>query len=151
MAVPGRARGGEHRIMTTIHHPLDHLVQTANNWLAEVRDEFGTDDTDFVYRVTRAWLHAVRDRLPVVESAHFAAQLPDVLRGIYFEGWRPSDVPIRRSLMGVVEDVAASARITPADVPKVLWAVSEAMDRRLSNLDKVLASVPSDIRDLLRP
>ena len=82
----------------TTHHPLDHLVHTANAWLADVRAEFGTDDTDFAYRATRAWLHAVRDLLPVAESAHFAAQLPDILRGVYFDGWRPAEVPVRHQL-----------------------------------------------------
>lgn len=133
----------------TRHRPLDHLTNAANSWLAEVRSEFGTDDTDFAYRVTRAWLHALRDRLPVIESAHFAAQLPDVLRGVYYDGWRPADVPIRCDVGQFVRDVALAARITPPEVPKVLWAVSDAMNRRLTNLDKTLETVPADIRALL--
>ena len=135
----------------TSHRPLDHLLTAASPWLAEVRREFGTDDADFAYRVTRAWLHAVRDRLPVIESAHFAAQLPDVLRGVYYDGWKPADVPIRCDVEQFVRDVALAARITPPEVPKVLWAVSDAMSRRLTNLDKTLQGVPSDIRALLNP
>ncbi|HEU5268941.1 MAG TPA: DUF2267 domain-containing protein [Jatrophihabitans sp.] len=135
----------------TTHHPLDHLMQTANVWLAEIRDEFDTDDNDFVYRVTRAWLHALRDRLPVAESAHFAAQLPDVLRGVYYDGWRPSEVPVRCHPEQFVRDVTAAARITPAELTKVFGSVSDVMDRRLTNLDKVLGSVPAEIRVLLRP
>ena len=133
----------------TRHRPLDHLMTAANSWLAEVRTEFGTDDSDFAYRVTRAWLHALRDRLPVIESAHFAAQLPDVLRGVYYDGWKPAEVPIRIDVGQFVRDVALAARITPPEVPKVLWAVSDAMSRRLTNLDKTLGTVPADIRALL--
>jgi len=99
------------------HHPLDHLMQTANVWLAEVRDEFDTGDADFTYRVTRAWLHALRDRLPVAESAHFAAQLPDVLRGVYYDGWRPAEVSIRCHPEQFIRDAAASARVAPGDLP----------------------------------
>ena len=133
------------------HHPLDHLMQTANVWLAEVRDEFDTRDADFAYRATRAWLHALRDLLPVAESAHFAAQLPDVLRGVYYDGWRPAEVPIRCHPDQFIRDAAASARVAPGDLPKVFGAVSDVMDRRLTNLDKVLGSVPAEIRVLIRP
>lgn len=134
----------------TQHH-LDHALQTARAWLAEVQGEFETDDSEFAYRITRAWLHLVRDRLPVIESAHFAAQLPDLLRGVYYEGWQPSAVPVRRHVEDLVRDFAAAARIGPAEVPKVLWAVSDALNRRLTNLDKTLEPMAADVRALLRP
>jgi uncharacterized protein (DUF2267 family) len=133
------------------HHPLDRAVQTATTWLADVRAEFGTDDSEFAYRVTKAWLHAVRDRLPVIESAHFAAQLPDLLRGVYYEGWQPSAVPIKCHVEDFVRDFAEAARITPIEVPKVLWAVSDALNHRMTNIDKMLDPMPADIRALLRP
>jgi uncharacterized protein (DUF2267 family) len=137
--------------MTNTTHPMDHAVHTANTWLADVRAEFNTEDTEFAYRVTRAWLHAVRDRLPVVESAHFAAQLPDLLRGVYYDGWHPSAVPIRVHALDFVRRFADEARITPAEVPKALWAVSDALDHRLTSLAKVLELMPAEIRVLLRP
>ena len=52
---------------------LDHSIEKANAWLAEVAREFGTEDRPFAYRVTRAWMHALRDRLPVSVAAHLAA------------------------------------------------------------------------------
>ena len=41
----------------------------------------------------RAVLHAMRDRLTVDETAHFAAQLPMLVKGVYYDGWDPSRVP----------------------------------------------------------
>ncbi|MEU7591070.1 DUF2267 domain-containing protein [Micromonospora sp. NPDC049230] len=47
------------------------------------------------YAALRTVLHLLRDRLPVDESVEFAQQLPVLVRGIYFDGWVPSDVPIK--------------------------------------------------------
>jgi uncharacterized protein (DUF2267 family) len=115
-----------------------------------VAAEFETDDALFVYRVTRAWLHAVRDRLPVVEVAPLGAQLPDLLRGVYYDGWSPRPAVERVHVEEFVARYADEAGVARIDVPKILWAVSDALDRRLSNLPKVLDCVPADIRELLR-
>ena len=65
---------------------LDHSIDKAAAWLTEVAGEFGTDDRRFAYRVTRAWMHALWDRLPVPVAAHLAAQLPELLRGVFYDG-----------------------------------------------------------------
>ena len=69
---------------------LDHATQSAHTWVCDVAREFDTEDREFAYRVLRAWLHTLRDRLTVQASAHFAAQLPDLIRGIFYAGWNPS-------------------------------------------------------------
>jgi hypothetical protein len=38
---------------------LDQSIAKTNAWLAETADEFGTEDRQFTYRVTRAWVHAL--------------------------------------------------------------------------------------------
>jgi uncharacterized protein (DUF2267 family) len=73
---------------------IDRSVEKANVWLKELAEDLGTDDRKFAYRVLRAYLHAVRDRLMVDEAAQLAAQLPELVRGIYYEGWVPSRTPM---------------------------------------------------------
>ena len=72
---------------------LDSTMQTPHTWINDVAREFDTEDREFAYRVLRAWLHTLRDRLTVEASAHFAAQLPDLIRGIFFICWIASTVP----------------------------------------------------------
>ncbi len=69
----------------------DHATHTAHMWVNDVAKD--TDDREFAYRVLRAWLHTLRDRLTIEASAHFAAQLPDLLRGVVYGGWNPSAFP----------------------------------------------------------
>ncbi|MET7879260.1 DUF2267 domain-containing protein [Micromonospora sp. DT68] len=62
-------------------------IESAYGWPKERRNQS--------YAALRTVLHLLRDRLPVNESVEFAQQLPVLVRGIYFDGWNPSDVPIK--------------------------------------------------------
>ncbi|CCH18398.1 DUF2267 domain-containing protein [Micromonospora lupini] len=62
-------------------------IETAYGWPKERRNQS--------YAALRTVLHLLRDRLAVNESVEFAQQLPVLVRGIYFDGWNPSDVPIK--------------------------------------------------------
>lgn len=78
---------------------FDETLHATNTWLHEISSRMGWDDRHKAYRLLRICLHTLRDRLPVTSSAKLAAQLPMLLRGIFYEGWRPASVPKRvRSL-----------------------------------------------------
>lgn len=81
--------------MTTSEVPLiERSARITRQWLVELADELGRpDDLRYALRVLRGFLHTLRDRLPVPETAHLGAQLPETLRGVYYEEWRPSEVP----------------------------------------------------------
>src|SRR5659263_201271 len=79
-------------------------------WLNDLAEQLGTDDHRQAYRVLRAYLHALRDRLPVDEAAQLAAQLPELIRGIYYEGWNPSSTTVRyRDLADFLDRISADA------------------------------------------
>ncbi|EWM19139.1 DUF2267 domain-containing protein [Kutzneria sp. 744] len=132
---------------------FDHAVHTANEWVRDVADEFDTDDRPFAYRVLRAWLHTLRDRLTVEASAHLTAQLPELLRGIYYEGWDPTAVPHRFDAKGYESRFARDANISVQDVHRAAPAVTAVAQRRLSpgQVSKTLDQLPEDVRTLLRP
>jgi uncharacterized protein (DUF2267 family) len=128
--------------------PLGHAQDTAHQWLNLIADRLGTTDRQFTYRVLRVWLHLVRDRLTVDGAAHLAAQLPGVLRGVFYEGWVPSGVPVRFDAAWFTEAFACDAGVSPADVPGLAATVFNALDSLFSRgqLDHVLAAMPADLR-----
>ncbi len=97
---------------------IDRSVEKAHVWLNDMAEELGTDDRQFAYRALRASLHAIRDRLPVEEAAQLAAQMPLLIRGIYYENWRPAATPmtyrdIDSFLERVTEEGGSPARRRP--------------------------------------
>lgn len=137
--------------MTTKGDNFQYALNTANTWLAEVCGEFATDDRRFGYRVLRAWLHALRDRLTIDSAAKFGAQLPELLRGVYYDGWEPSRVPVKFGADEYVERFAVEARISAGDVRAAASAVARALGSRLSpgQLDEALAQIPEELRALI--
>lgn len=74
---------------------IDRTIQQTNIWLDDVLRELNWSDRHRAYHALRAVLHTLRDRLPVNESVDLAAQLPLMIRGVYYEGWKPNHVPIK--------------------------------------------------------
>ncbi|ORV68482.1 DUF2267 domain-containing protein [Mycobacterium gastri] len=132
---------------------LDHAMHVAHTWVNEVAKEFDTDDREFAYGVLRAWLHTLRDRLPVEAAAHFAAQLPDLIRGVFYAGWDPSGVPVKYNAEAYIARFAREANISLRDVDKAASAVTAALGHLLppAQVAKALDQLPNEIRVLLQP
>jgi uncharacterized protein (DUF2267 family) len=132
---------------------FDHSLNTAHIWVADVARQIGTDDRRFAYWVLRAWLHTLRDRLTVDGAAHFAAQLPVLLRGVFYEGWQPSRVPVRCGPDQYSRRFAERARIPVEDAPWMAATVTYAIASHLSpgQLSDALAQLPQRLRCLMLP
>lgn len=74
---------------------IDRTVQLTHVWINELDELLGWNDKTRSYRLLRTVLQTLRDWLPVNESADFAAQLPTLLRGVYYEHWRPGTTPVK--------------------------------------------------------
>ena len=74
---------------------FDDTIQKTNIWLKDIMESLGRDNRRLAYRALRAVLHALRDRMTVEEAAHLSAELPMLVRGIFYEQYRPADMPVK--------------------------------------------------------
>ena len=132
---------------------IDRSAEKANIWINEMAEELGVGRAD-AYRALRAVLHTLRDRLTVDESAQLAAQLPLLIRGVFYDSWDPSRTPVKythaRDFLDRVADEANLAGDTEASY--AVTAAVRVLRAHVSagELDDVLAILPSEIRALLK-
>lgn len=103
---------------------FDTTVQETNAWLAAVQARLKPCDRQQAYAGLRAALHTLRDRLPTEGAISLSAQLPMLLRGVFFEGWRPHPAGAERSQSDFCANLAE--RLPPA-YPREPNAVAEAV------------------------
>lgn len=131
---------------------FDSTIQTTNIWLDDIMKDLKWTDRHRAYHALRAVLHTLRNRLPVDESAHLSAQLPLLVRGIYFEGWHPAAVPVKeRRLDQFVAHVSeAFALDTEADPEQICRSVLKVLGRHVDAgaIDCLRKVLPEQILDL---
>ncbi len=133
---------------------IEQSARTTRLWLDELADELGRPHVQrYALRVLRGFLHTVRDRLPVPEIAHLGAQLPETIRGIFYEGWRPSTVPQRYHDLDTFLSRVADAGQLAGETEAAFGAEAAArlVHRHVSpdELAKVASVLPREVADLL--
>ncbi len=88
---------------------FNRIVKNAESWINDVAEEMKTDNHSAALHATRATLQALRDRLPASQAAHVGAQLPLLIAGYFYEGWKPANTPTKeRSPEEFLEKVQAN-------------------------------------------
>ena len=132
---------------------FDSSIHLTNAWLRDICGELGwADDRGRAYHALAAVLHALRDRLPVGEVADLSAQLPLIVRGVYYEGWRPAAAPVKDHKKAQFLDHVARAfpEALPGDIEDITRAVFKVLARRIAGgeVDDVRNALPAGIRQL---
>jgi len=131
---------------------IDHTVQLTHIWINDLDTRLGWDDKHRSYRLLRTVLQAVRDWLPVNEAVKLGAQLPTLLRGAYYEHWRPATTPVKQrakaDFIGRVADAFEKDPIlfTSEAVAAVFALLSEKI--AAGEIEDVRHALPADIRAL---
>jgi len=137
---------------------FDTTVQKTHVWLREIMEELDWKDRHWAYLALRGVLHAVRDRLPVDEVVQLGAQLPMLVRGIFYEGWKPAGKPLRErhreeflmdAMSGFGEAALANIlALHTTDAEAVVRAVFGLLSRHTTEADSIRHALPAEIRAL---
>ena len=116
---------------------FDNSIRRTNAWLKEFMQELNWTDRRAAALAFSDVLHAVRDHLSTESAVEFGNQLPLLLRGSYFEGWKPT-IPANRPL--------------PQDLT-VVKAVFRILYRKADEgeIDSVEHLLPDDLHQLWPP
>jgi len=131
---------------------FDTTVHKSNAWLKDIMDELGWNDRHKAYLALRATLHALRDRLLPSEAVEFAAQLPMLIRGLYYEGWQPSKTPNKKRhkeefLAGILNYFETDPGVDPEEIARSIFKV---LSKRISSgeIQEVKHLFPAELREL---
>jgi uncharacterized protein (DUF2267 family) len=131
---------------------LDHTVQLTHVWINDLDGRLEWNDKARSYRLLKAVLHALRDSLRVNEAVDLGAQLPGLLRGAYYEQWRPAATPVKnRHVEDFLARVNESFKRDPlADPAKAAMGVFQLLTKKISEgeIEGVRRCLPEEIRNI---
>jgi uncharacterized protein (DUF2267 family) len=131
---------------------FDRTLQKTNVWLNQLMEIMHWQDRHTAYTALRATLHALRDRLTVQEAAQLAAQLPMLIRGIYYEGWNPAQTPVPERhldqfLARIEREFRSDDRADPEEIARAVFCVlaTHVTQGEIADIEDML---PSEVRAL---
>lgn len=128
------------------------VFDTTNIWLGEIMDDLGPD-RQVAWKVLSTVLHKLRDRLPLELSSHLSAELPLLVRGVYYDLYEPSKQPTDCDLDAFIAEVDEwLADIRPVNARDAVRTVFAVLSHHVpaGQISKVQDGLPKDLRDFWR-
>ena len=132
---------------------FDASLQKTEVWLNDLMSELGWEGKpQKACLALRTALHALRDRLTVEEAVHLGAQLPILIRGIYYEGWKLTGKPVKeRHKSEFLDHIAKAFRDDDTvDPEKVMRASLKVLAHHISKgeTENVKNLLPKTLQEL---
>ncbi len=131
---------------------FEPAIQKAHVWLNEIAEELKWQDKHKAYLALRATLQALRDRLTLEETAHLGAQLPMLIRGVYYDGWKPDGKAVRKmDREAFLDRISGTFRNDPdIDPEEVVRAVFRFLSKKVTDgeIEDIKRIMPADLREL---
>ena len=128
---------------------FDKTIQSTNIWLNEISAVIGPD-RHLAWKVLSTVLHKLRDRLPIELSAHLGSQLPLLIRGAYYDQYKPAGQPgtCRSEDDFTIEVAEWLSDARPVDPKLAIAAVLRVLDHHVDpgQIAKVRAALPKHLK-----
>jgi uncharacterized protein (DUF2267 family) len=128
---------------------FDRTLQATHAWLDDIMADLGPD-RHVAWHALGGVLHALRDRLPLELAVHLGAQLPLLVRGLYYDQWRIGAEPNRtRTLEAFLDQVGEGLKnIRPVNRMEAARSVLRVLTRHVSagQVRHVRDSLPEEVR-----
>ena len=128
---------------------FDKTLETTHVWLKEIMADLGPD-RQVAWKVLSVVLRKLRDRLPLGLAAHLGAQLPLLIRGVYYDQFEPSHLPVECNTR---EEFAAEVAewlsdIRPVDPDEAVRSVFRVLSHHVDpgQIAKVMEALPKSLR-----
>jgi len=109
---------------------LKMAVPETEDWIDDLMQRLGWHDRERVYLALLAALHGLRDDLAWRDAVYIGAQLPPLLRGLYYDGWHPdrhAGAKSRSALLDRIHDgVHRDPGIDPEEVARTVFSLLAA-------------------------
>lgn len=131
---------------------FEATLQKSNEILKAMEERFRWMDRHKSYLAFRAVTHALRDRLPAEVAASFAAQLPMLLKGVFYDGWRPASAPVKMKRDEFVSEVEVVLNPPPEeDIEEIIRGVVNILAAYTDpgEVKKIKKVLPKDIVKML--
>ncbi len=134
----------------TGYSSFDATLEKTNHVLHDIEQAYGwpRERRNQSYAALRTILHALRDRLTVQVTAQLAAQLPMLIRGIYYDGWNPSKVPVKMDREAFLARVRQEFPYTvEGGIQRLVDTVLQALRPHITEgeWDDVKSTLPKDL------
>jgi uncharacterized protein (DUF2267 family) len=130
---------------------FDRTLETTHVWLNEICDELGPDK-HVAWKVLSVVLQKLRERLPLPLAAHLGAQLPLMIRGVYYDQFEPGRLPAERTTRdGFIHEVHEALSDTrPVNPEHAIRCVFGVLGRHGSEgqVRKICDALPHGMRQL---
>jgi uncharacterized protein (DUF2267 family) len=139
------------------HQVFATTIQKTEKILGDIESELGWKNRQHSYKALRSILQALRDRLPMQEAVDLGSELPMLIRGFYFEGWRPSKVPQKMNKEEFMERLekemfflSKASMEGERNIERIVKSVFKVLNEHISSGEKenIKSTLPKNFNDL---
>jgi uncharacterized protein (DUF2267 family) len=135
---------------------LENNIHQTMDWIYAVEEACHWDDDNQrkAFIALRAVLHQLRDLLALEAAAALSSQLPLLIRGVFFENWKPESHSSKSLEKDAFLKMVGKALYPyrDMDVEKTINGVFKVLSRKLPPgvFDNIIQAIPKDIQDIYK-